>query len=65
MDFFFNSILQMLKKMARFVQEQNDTVYFPRGLMIIDPAERGLRVVSLNMNWWGGGLLGGNDISMA
>ena len=32
--------------MARFVQDQNNSVYIPRGLMLIDPAERGLRIVS-------------------
>ncbi|KAK2182901.1 hypothetical protein NP493_331g05049 [Ridgeia piscesae] len=38
---------KMLKKINRYIQEQNETVYVPRGLMLVDPAERGLRVVSL------------------
>ncbi|XP_074642253.1 golgin subfamily A member 7B-like isoform X2 [Tubulanus polymorphus] len=36
-----------LKKISRFTQEQNNTVYVPRGLMVIDPVERGLRVVEI------------------
>ena len=39
-------VLQMLKKIARFIQDQNNSVYVPRGLMLVDPAERGLRIVS-------------------
>jgi len=35
-----------LKKVAKFIVEQNERVYVPRGLLIIDPVERGLRVVS-------------------
>ena len=38
--------LQCLKKVAKFIIEQNERVYVPRGLLIIDPVERGLRVVS-------------------
>lgn len=37
----------MLKKIAKFIQEQNDKIYAPRGLLLTDPIERGLRVVSL------------------
>nr|CAD7199041.1 unnamed protein product [Timema douglasi] len=35
-----------LRKVAKFVVEQNERVYAPRGLLITDPTERGLRVVS-------------------
>lgn len=38
--------LQVLKKVARFVTEQNEKIYAPRGLLLVNPAERGLRVVS-------------------
>eukprot|EP00918_Siedleckia_nematoides_P095897 GHVU01210445.1.p2 GENE.GHVU01210445.1~~GHVU01210445.1.p2 ORF type:complete len:144 (+),score=17.60 GHVU01210445.1:33-464(+) len=38
---------KVLKKIARFIHEQNDTVYGPRGLMLIDPAERGLRILEI------------------
>lgn len=41
-------LFQMLKKIARFIQDQNNSVYVPRGLMLIDPAERGLRIVSFS-----------------
>ena len=37
----------MLKKIGRYIQQENDSVYVPRGLMLVDPSERGLRVVSL------------------
>lgn len=36
-----------LKRIARFIQEQNETVWLPRGLLVIDPVERGLRVVEI------------------
>ena len=38
--------LQVLKKIAKYIQEQNDKIYVPRGLLLTDPIERGLRVVS-------------------
>ena len=37
----------MLKKIGHYIDDQNQTVYVPRGLMLVDPVERGLRVVSL------------------
>nr|CAG4636663.1 EOG090X0IRX [Eubosmina coregoni]SVE70177.1 EOG090X0IRX [Eubosmina coregoni] len=36
-----------LKKVAKFIVEQNERVYVPRGLLIIDPVERGLRVIEI------------------
>lgn len=36
----------MLKKIAKYIQEQNEKIYAPRGLLITDPIERGMRVVS-------------------
>lgn len=39
--------VQVLKKISRYIQEQNEKVYAPRGLLITDPIERGMRVVSL------------------
>ncbi|KAK4002970.1 golgin subfamily A member 7 [Daphnia magna] len=36
-----------LKKVAKFIIEQNERVYVPRGLLIIDPVERGLRVIEI------------------
>lgn len=38
---------KMLKKIHRFVQEQNETMYGPRGLVLIDPADRGLRCLEI------------------
>lgn len=42
--FFFHKVL---KKIAKYIQEQNEKIYAPRGLLITDPIERGMRVVSL------------------
>uniref|UniRef100_A0AAX7U5Y6 Golgin subfamily A member 7 n=1 Tax=Astatotilapia calliptera TaxID=8154 RepID=A0AAX7U5Y6_ASTCA len=39
---------KVLKKIAKYIQEQNDKIYAPRGLLLTDPIERGLRVVSYN-----------------
>lgn len=36
----------MLKKIAKYIQDQNEKIYAPRGLLITDPIERGMRVVS-------------------
>ncbi len=36
----------MLKKIAKYIQEQNEKIYAPLGLLLTDPIERGLRVVS-------------------
>lgn len=40
-------VYQVLKKIAKYIQEQNEKIYAPRGLLITDPIERGMRVVSL------------------
>lgn len=47
-DFLF---IKCLKKVAKFIVEQNERVYVPRGLLIIDPIERGLRVVSETLHF--------------
>ena len=39
-----------MKKLAAYINEQNESVYVPRGLMIVNPMERGLRVVSFSVN---------------
>ncbi|XP_070539887.1 golgin subfamily A member 7-like [Ptychodera flava] len=36
-----------LKRIALFAQDQNENIYLPRGLMITDPMERGLRVIEI------------------
>ncbi|XKL62801.1 hypothetical protein PGB90_002634 [Kerria lacca] len=38
---------KVLKKVARFVTEQNEKIYAPRGLLLVNPAERGLRVIEI------------------
>lgn len=40
-----------MKKIAKYIQEQNEKIYAPRGLLITDPIERGMRVVSLLCVW--------------
>lgn len=39
-------LLQVLKKITGYIQEQNEKIYAPRGLLLTDPIERGMRVVS-------------------
>ncbi|MBN3326716.1 GOG7B protein, partial [Atractosteus spatula] len=39
---------KVLKKISRYIQEQNEKIYAPRGLLITDPIERGMRVVSFH-----------------
>lgn len=38
-----------LKQAATYIDEQNETVYVPRGLLITDPIERGLRVIEISI----------------
>ncbi|XP_071441811.1 golgin subfamily A member 7 [Hetaerina americana] len=38
-----------LRKVAKYVVEQNERVYVPRGLLITDPSERGLRVIEISV----------------
>lgn len=49
--FFF---FQVLKKISGYIQEQNEKVYAPRGLLLTDPIERGMRVVSFQVPSTGG-----------
>ena len=45
----FDMCDQVLKKIGRYILEQNNSVYIPHGLLLVDPVERGLRVVSLSV----------------
>jgi len=36
-----------MKKIAAFINNQNETIWKPRGLCITDPIERGLRVIEI------------------
>uniref|UniRef100_A0A8C5RSV7 Golgin subfamily A member 7 n=1 Tax=Laticauda laticaudata TaxID=8630 RepID=A0A8C5RSV7_LATLA len=36
---------KVLKKIAKYIQEQNKKIYVPQGLLLTDPIEQGLRVV--------------------
>uniref|UniRef100_A0A4W5J969 Golgin subfamily A member 7/ERF4 domain-containing protein n=1 Tax=Hucho hucho TaxID=62062 RepID=A0A4W5J969_9TELE len=35
---------KMLKKISGYIQEQNEKIYAPRGLLLTDPIERGMRI---------------------
>lgn len=36
-----------MKKIAAFINNQNETIWKPRGLYVTDPIERGLRVIEI------------------
>eukprot|EP00112_Aurelia_sp_Birch-Aquarium-sp1_P015369 Seg34.8 transcript_id=Seg34.8/GoldUCD/mRNA.D3Y31 product="Isocitrate dehydrogenase" protein_id=Seg34.8/GoldUCD/D3Y31 len=38
-----------MKKLAAYINDQNESVYVPRGLMIVNPMERGLRVIEISI----------------
>lgn len=40
-------LFQCLRKVAKFIAEQNQTIYEPNNLHITDPIERGLRVIEI------------------
>uniref|UniRef100_A0A3P8VCB6 Golgin A7 family, member Ba n=1 Tax=Cynoglossus semilaevis TaxID=244447 RepID=A0A3P8VCB6_CYNSE len=40
---------KVLKKIANYIQEQNEKIYAPRGLVITDPIERGMRVIEISI----------------
>ncbi|KAI8789168.1 golgin subfamily A member 7 [Biomphalaria glabrata] len=39
-----------LKKVRIYLEEQNQTIYMSRGVMLIDPAERGLRILEIDIS---------------
>ncbi|XP_014812908.1 PREDICTED: golgin subfamily A member 7B [Calidris pugnax] len=45
---------KVLKKISKYIQEQNEKIYAPRGLLLTDPLERGMRVVSSGQQGAGG-----------
>nr|XP_051680009.1 golgin subfamily A member 7B isoform X1 [Oryctolagus cuniculus] len=38
---------KVLRKISRYIQEQNEKVFAPRGLLLTDPVERGMRVIEI------------------
>ncbi|KAJ8250727.1 hypothetical protein COCON_G00226490 [Conger conger] len=40
---------KVLKKISRYIQEQNEKIYAPRGLLLTDPIERGMRVIEISI----------------
>ncbi|KAM4703843.1 golgin subfamily A member 7B [Rhinophrynus dorsalis] len=40
---------KVLKKITKYIQEQNEKIYAPRGLLITDPVERGMRVIEISI----------------
>ncbi|BFZ01539.1 hypothetical protein BsWGS_04578 [Bradybaena similaris] len=39
-----------LKKVRHYLEEQNQNIFMPRGVMLIDPAERGLRILEIDIS---------------
>ncbi|KAL7890020.1 hypothetical protein AOLI_G00022780 [Acnodon oligacanthus] len=40
---------KVLKKISTYILEQNEKIYAPRGLLITDPIERGMRVIEISI----------------
>ncbi|XP_043912842.1 golgin subfamily A member 7B [Protopterus annectens] len=40
---------KILKKISAYIEEQNVKIYAPRGLLITDPIERGMRVIEISI----------------
>uniref|UniRef100_A0A3Q2CYX6 Golgin A7 family member B n=1 Tax=Cyprinodon variegatus TaxID=28743 RepID=A0A3Q2CYX6_CYPVA len=40
---------KVLKKISGYIQEQNEKIYAPRGLLLTDPIERGMRVLEISI----------------
>ncbi|XP_051983409.1 golgin subfamily A member 7B-like [Xyrauchen texanus] len=40
---------KVLKKISQYIQEQNEKIYAPRGLLITDPIEKGMRVIEISV----------------
>ncbi|XP_036155014.1 golgin subfamily A member 7 isoform X1 [Myotis myotis] len=40
---------KVLRKVSKYIQEQNEKIYAPQGLLLTDPIERGLRVIEITI----------------
>jgi hypothetical protein len=40
---------KVLKKVFKYIQEQNEKKYAPQGLFLTDPIKRGLQVIEINI----------------
>nr|XP_061794098.1 golgin subfamily A member 7B-like [Nerophis lumbriciformis] len=40
---------KVLRKVTSYIQDQNEKIYAPRGLLITDPVERGMRVLEISL----------------
>ncbi|CAL8298641.1 unnamed protein product [Merluccius merluccius] len=40
---------KVLKKISGYIQEQNEKIFAPRGLLLTDPIERGMRVIEVSV----------------
>ncbi|XP_030604007.1 golgin subfamily A member 7B [Archocentrus centrarchus] len=40
---------KVLRKISSYIQEQNEKIYAPRGLLLTDPIERGMRVLEISV----------------
>ncbi|GAB1293050.1 Golgin subfamily A member 7 [Apodemus speciosus] len=53
---------KVLKKVSKYIQEQNEKIYAPQGLLLTDPIERGLRVGAGETAQWLGALTAPIDL---
>ncbi|XP_035583207.1 golgin subfamily A member 7-like [Zalophus californianus] len=40
---------KVLKNVSKYIQEQNEKIHAPQGLLLTDPIERGLRVIEITI----------------
>ncbi|XP_061693257.1 golgin subfamily A member 7B [Syngnathoides biaculeatus] len=40
---------KVLRKITSYIQDQNEKIYAPRGLLLTDPIERGMRVLEISV----------------
>lgn len=43
----FSGKLKTLRKISKYIASQNERIYNPKGLQIVDPTYRGLRVIEI------------------
>lgn len=47
--FLFHCLLQCIRKVSKYIAQQNERIYNPKGLQITDPTYRGLRVIEISI----------------
>lgn len=46
---FLSHFLQCIRKVSKYIGQQNERIYNPKGLQITDPTYRGLRVIEISI----------------